>query len=88
MTVHQKCELSSVLVHLAKKWTEFSSKFTLLKKNLVQFTNLKMNFLVHFSVHFKNNSKGICQKYGPIHNSEVFFIGQSFENYDFLFGKS
>ena len=47
-----------------------------------------MNFLVHFSVHFKNNSKGICQKYGPIHNSEVFFIGQSFENYDFLFGKS
>ena len=47
-----------------------------------------MNFLVHFSVHFKNNSKGICQKSGPIHNSEVFFIGQCVENYDFLFGKS
>ena len=43
-----------------------------------------MNFLVHFSVHFKNNSKGICRKYGR----RSFFIGQSFENYDFLFGKS
>ena len=58
VTVHQKCELSSVLVHLAKKWTEFSSKFILLKKNLVQFTNLKMNFSVHLSVHLKNISKG------------------------------
>ena len=68
VTVHQKCELSSVLVHLAKKWTKFSSKFTLLKKNLVQFTNLKMNFSVHFSVHLKNISKGSMPKSGPINN--------------------
>ena len=68
VTVHQKWELSSVLVHLAKKWTKFSSKFTLLKKNLVQFTNLKMNFSVHFSVHLKNISKGSMPKSGPINN--------------------
>ena len=72
VTVHQKCELSSVLVHLAKKWTEFSSKFTLLKMNIVQFTNLKMNFSVHFSVHTKNISKGSMPKSGPIDNLEVF----------------
>ena len=71
VTVHQKCELSSVLVHLAKKWTEFSSKFTLLKVNIVQFTNLKMNFSAHFSVHFKNLSKGSM----PKHNLEVFLSG-------------
>ena len=72
VTVHEKCELSSVLIHPAKKWTEFSSKFTLLKKNLVQFTNLKMNFSVHFSVHLKNISKENKSKSYPNHNLEVF----------------
>ena len=75
MTVHQKCELSSVLVHLPKKWTKFSSKFTLLKKNLVQFTNLKMNFSVHLSVHLKNISKGGMPKSRPIHNLDMFLKG-------------
>ena len=87
MTVHQKWELSSVLVHLAKKWTKFSSKFTLLKKNLVQFTNLKMNFSVHFSVHLKNISKGSMPKSGPINNLEVFLWDNVLNIINFL-GKS
>ena len=87
VTVHQKCELSSVLVNLAKKGTKFSSKFTLLKKNLVQFTNLKMNFSVHFSVHLKNISKGSMPKSGPIDNLEVFLWDNNLNIINFL-GKS
>ena len=87
VTVHQKCELSSVLVHLPKKWTKFSSKFTLLKKNLVRFTNLKMNFSVHFSVHTKNISKGSMPKSGPIDNLEVFLWDNVLNIINFL-GKS
>ena len=85
--VHSISELSSVQVLSAKKWTEFSSKFTLLKKNLVQFTNLKMNFSVHFSVHLKNISKGSMPKSGTINSLEV-FLWDNVLNIINFFGKS
>ena len=51
--------------------------------NLVQFTNLKMNFSVHFSVHLKNISKGSM----PKSQFRGVFISQCFKNFEF-FGKN
>ena len=54
--VHSISELSSVQVPSAKKWTEFSSKFT---KKVNFWTEL--NFLVQFS-HFLATSNVICKR--------------------------
>ena len=50
--------------------------------NLVQFTNLKMNLSVHFSVHLKNISKDSM----PKSQFRGVFIRQCFKNFEF-FGK-
>ena len=54
VTVREKRELSSVLVHLAKKWTKFSSSSFGKKVNWVQFKVRQKVNSVRFSVHFWN----------------------------------
>ena len=72
VTVHLFGELSSVLVHLAKKWTEFSSKFTISKKELSSVHELKNELFRSFYRSLKNHFKGGLPKSGSLYESEVF----------------
>ena len=67
VTVHLFGELSSVLVHLAKKWTEFSSKFTISKKELSSVHELKNELFRSFYRSLKNHFKGGMPKSGSIY---------------------
>ena len=84
VTVHLFCELSSVLVHLVKKWTEFSSKFTISKKELSSVHELKNELFRSFYRSFKNHFKGGMPKSASIYKSEVFYRTIFFANYWFL----
>ena len=83
VTVHLFGELSSVLVHLAKKWTEFSSKFTISKKELSSVHERKNELFRSFYRSLKNHFKGDMPKSGSIYKSEVFLEDIFFANYKF-----